>query len=276
VIRWIIAVKNQKYYRWFFYPFVHWYDVLGCIPIGSFRFFRILRIIGLTIRLHKLGFVDLTKTYLYHKAIKYLNILTEEISDRVVLHVLSGLQREIEQGTPVLEQIVHDLVIPKRSELADWLSYKLQQATSTAYHDHIEDLQYYINQKITTAIGNNRELKVISKIPVVGGLVTDNLERTVCDMVESVVDECFQDLASPKNKEVVDDVANLVLDSFVNPDRERDTEMNQTVRDVALDSLELIKEQVRIQQWKVREEFIKEQKNSTNPSEVVEGDHQGP
>lgn len=276
LIRWIIAIKNQKYYRWFFYPFVHWYDVLGCIPIGSFRFFRILRIIGLTIRLHKLGFVDLTKTYLYHKVIKYLNILTEEISDRVVLHVLSGLQREIEQGNPLLEQIVHDLVLPKRRELTDWLSYNLQQATSSAYEAHIEDLQFYINQKLTTAIGSNRELKVISKIPVVGGLVTNNLERTVCDMVESVVDECFQDLASPKNKEVVDDVANLVLDSFINPDRDQDTELNQMVRDIALDSLELVKEQVRIQQWKVREELLKEQKNSTNPSEVIEGDHQSP
>ena len=114
LIRWAIAVKNHKYHRWFFYPFVHWYDVLGCLPIGSFRFLRILRVIGLTIRLHKLGFVNLTNTYLYQKAIKYLNLLTEEVSDRVVLHVLTGVQNQIEEGTPLREKSGYDLSLPRR------------------------------------------------------------------------------------------------------------------------------------------------------------------
>ncbi|GJM30232.1 MAG: hypothetical protein DHS20C17_28670 [Cyclobacteriaceae bacterium] len=272
LVRWAIAIKNQKYHRWFFYPFMHWYDVLGCLPLGSFRFFRILRIVGLTIRLHKLGFVNLTRTYVYKKAIKYLNIITEEISDRVVLHVLSGVQSQIEKGNPVLEQIVHDLILPKRRLLVDWLSYNLQEATSAAYEAHIDDLQYYVNQKLMSAIESNRELKTVSKIPIVGGIVTYNLERTVRDIVNSVVDESFRDLASPKNKEVVDDVANLVLDSFVYQDR--DTELNNLVRDIVLDSLELVKDQVRIQQWKIREELTNEIREETNPTQVVEDDHQ--
>ena len=33
VIRWAAAIARQTYHRWFFYPFVHWYDLLGCIPV---------------------------------------------------------------------------------------------------------------------------------------------------------------------------------------------------------------------------------------------------
>ena len=28
LLRWAIAIKEQIYYRWFFFPFVHWYEVL--------------------------------------------------------------------------------------------------------------------------------------------------------------------------------------------------------------------------------------------------------
>lgn len=257
VVRWIIAIKNKKYHRWFFYPFLHWYDVLGCIPLGSFRFLRVLRVIGLTMRLQKFGVIDLTKTYPYRKFIKYLNILTEEVSDRVVLHVLSGVQREINEGTPVLDKILHDLILPQRAILVEWISRNIQEATSVAYDAHIEELQDYINQKIVTAIENNPELKIVSKIPIVGGVVTNNLGNTICDTVDSVVDECFQDLASPGNKEVVNDVAHLVLDSVISKEEEH-SQLNDVIRDIVVEALELIKDQVRIQQWKVQEELLKE------------------
>ena len=53
-----MAIRKQTYPRWYFYPFLHWYDLLGCIPIGSFRMLRLLRLISLTIRLQKMGIID--------------------------------------------------------------------------------------------------------------------------------------------------------------------------------------------------------------------------
>jgi hypothetical protein len=267
IIRWIIAVKNHKYHRWFFYPFMHWYDVLGCIPLGSFRFLRVLRIIGLTMRLQKFGVIDLTKTYPYRKFVKYLGIATEEVSDRVVLHVLTGIQKEVDGGTPVLRKIVSDLILPKRDELVNWLSTNIQEATATVYNAHIEELQDYINQKIVTAIDNNPELKIVTRIPVLGSVVTNNLEKTICDMVDSVVDECFQDLASPRNRAVIDDATHLVLDSFM---EDTNKQLNDLVEGIVVGALEIIKDQVRIQQWKLQEEFEKETNNAENQPESLE------
>jgi hypothetical protein len=238
--------------------------------LGSFRFLRVLRVIGLTIRLHKFGVIDLTKTYPYRKFIKYMNIITEEISDSVVIHVLSGVQKEIKAGTPVLDQILNDLIQPRKEELVNWISYNIQEATSIAYNAHIDQLQDYINQKIVIAIDNNPELKIISKIPIVGNVVTNNLENTVCDMVDSVVDECFQDLASPRNRVVVSDVTQLVLDSFISKDEEN--QLNYLVKDTVLEALELIKDHVRIQQWKVREELMKNEDVDSDEATVETGE----
>lgn len=100
VIRWIVAIARGTYHRWFFYPFAHWYDLLGCIPVGSFRWLRILRVVGLLMRLQRMGIIDLSQTWLGQTILKYYNIVVEEISDRVVINVLSGAQREIGVAAP--------------------------------------------------------------------------------------------------------------------------------------------------------------------------------
>ena len=60
LLRWLVSINRQAYEKWYFYPFAHWYDVLGCIPIGSFRALRLLRIVSLVMRLQKRGVIDLT------------------------------------------------------------------------------------------------------------------------------------------------------------------------------------------------------------------------
>ncbi len=92
VIRWIVAIARSTYHRWFFYPFAHWYDLLGCIPVGSFRWLRILRVVGLVMRLQRMGIIDLSQTWLGQTILKYYGIVVEEVSDRVVINVLSGAQ----------------------------------------------------------------------------------------------------------------------------------------------------------------------------------------
>ncbi|MGJ8687323.1 MAG: hypothetical protein ACSHWQ_07580, partial [Spongiibacteraceae bacterium] len=42
--RWAFALFNKVYGHWLAYPILHWYDILGCIPVAEFRWLRILRI----------------------------------------------------------------------------------------------------------------------------------------------------------------------------------------------------------------------------------------
>ena len=46
-VRWIVAIKTEEYLRWYFFPFLRWYDLVGCIPLGGTRIFRFLRIFSI-------------------------------------------------------------------------------------------------------------------------------------------------------------------------------------------------------------------------------------
>src|SRR5690554_2876704 len=92
-IRWGYSIKAKVYDRWYFYPFIHWYDLVGCRPVGSLRLLRILRIISIVYRLHQYKIIDVTSTRLYRFVAFYYDAFMEELSDRIVLKVLSEIGR---------------------------------------------------------------------------------------------------------------------------------------------------------------------------------------
>lgn len=268
-IRWGLAIKNRTYYKWFFYPFIHWYDVLGCIPVGSFRFLRVLRIISIGMRLQRLKIIDITKTYLYAIFNKYLNILTEEVSDRVVLNVLGGIQDQVSKGNPLVDQIMTQVIEPQKPAIVEWLSHRLQFIVSEAYGNYREDLQSYVELRIQTAVEHNKEIKNISRIPVIGTTLAKNLQKAINDIVYNVIDQSIKDLGSPGNKVIIDDIAHLSLDALAM--EEEDRQLDQVARNIVLQSLELIKDQVKVQQWKVKEEQLKESQLQNTVNNVEHG-----
>ena len=268
-IRWIIAIKNKTYHSWFFFPFIHWYDILGCIPVGSFRFLRILRVISIILRLQRLQIIDISKSYVYGKFIKYVNIVTEELSDRVVIHVLDEFQDEIKKGNPVTDRIITEVIIPQKTALVNWLSQKIQRISSDAHSAYNEDIRAYVNKLIEEAVDQNREISDIERIPVLGSIIASNLEKVISDIVFSVVNNMIQDLASTNNKIIVEDLADLTFDSFLT--EEGDRELNRIAKDAVLQAIDLLKEQVQVQQWKLRDMEKKEaQIKSRLDKEILE------
>ena len=89
VVRWLIAIVQKRHYRWFFFPFVHWYEVLGCAP--QLRALRLLRVGVIGYRLHELGYKVLPASWL--ATIKfYYQMIMEEISDRVILTAIDNIR----------------------------------------------------------------------------------------------------------------------------------------------------------------------------------------
>jgi hypothetical protein len=268
LIRWGFAVKEKRYHRWFFYPFVHWYDVLGCIPVGQFRFLRILRVISIILRLQKLEIIDLTKTYLFDRIAKYMNILVEEVSDRVVVNVLENIQDEIREGTPVSDRVIMEVIMPQKTLLVEWLSQRLQTVSSDAHQKYNEDIQRYVEKRIADAVKNNREIKDIGMIPVFGSMISRNLENAISDIVYSVVNGIVQDLASTHNRAIVSDLTDLTLESILV--RGNDETVSHMVKEMALQSIEIVKDQVKVKKWKVKDEREKEARIKNRFKEAME------
>lgn len=268
IARWIFAIKDKLYHRWFFYPFINWYDVLGCIPVGEFRFLRILRVVTILLRLQKLEIIDISKSYLFKSAAKYMNILVEEVSDRVVVNVLDNIQDEIRAGTPGSERVITEVIMPQKTHLVEWLSNRLQIVSENAHEAYKDDIKFYVEKRIADAVEHNKEIREIGFIPIVGSMISRNIERAIGDIVFSVVNGIIQDLASANNKGVVEHLTDLTLDTLLA--HSEDDRINEMVREMVLQSIEIVKDQVKVKKWKVKDIEEREEKIKSRLKEAFE------
>lgn len=251
LVSWVIAVARSIYHRWFFYPFVHWYDLLGCVPVAGFRFLRLLRVVTIVYRLHRAGVVDLKESPLGRTASKYYDVLVEEVSDRVVIKMISDVQQEVKNGGPLMEKIVADVIRPRKEELVGWLSGRLQIATARNYREYRQELETYIRNRVTDALEKNREFSRLEAVPVVGQVVKARVERGVADVVTEAMHGFARDLASERNERFVSEVVDLLFDAILA--HEQESELNRMVVETVDRALEMVKRQVAVQQWKLRE-----------------------
>jgi hypothetical protein len=248
VVRWGLAIYRQRYHRWFFYPFVHWYDVLGCIPVSSLRSLRLLRVIAMIPKMQRIGLFDLRETYLFETYEKYRDIVLEEISDRVTVRIIEGLQTEIRGSHHVTERISEEVLAPQREALIQALTHRLQEATAVAYGSQQEDFREYLDDVIREAVTQNREIGSIAALPGVGRPVATLLERAISDIVFNVIDQMVADVASLNNDRVIAEVTALSTDALLSP--KYDERLNHLARSVVLQSLDVIKDHVQIRRWK--------------------------
>ena len=246
VSRWVLAVHRKTYKKWYIFPFTHWYDHLGCIPIGAFHFLRVLRIIIILRKLQDLHIIQWQDTYLIQVYRKYMAIITEEISDRVVAQVLSGMSVELKQGTPVLHQVIERAIAPRTDEIGQWLSSSVTKLIHESYDTRKSSLHQEIGKLVSEAAHRNTELKKMTKLPVFGDMAAEMLERTVRDMIFDITDQIMDYMRSDLSTAVIREALDTLCQSLADPE----SEANHLVQTILLDTIEVLKQQVQIQQWK--------------------------
>ena len=250
-VRWGLAIWRQTYHRWFFYPFIHWYDVLGCIPISSFRFLRVLRVFAIVPKIQRTGLIDLKDTYVYQSYLKYRDILIEEITDRVTVKILDGIQDGVRQGNPITERIVRDVIQPQQEALATAFAHRVQEAAATSYEPYRETFRAYVDDRVQEAVDQNQEIGIIGQIPGVGRPIRSLLQGAISDITFHVVDDVLHDVAAMDNDQLIAEITERSSDALVRG--KYDERLNAILQEIVVDSLELIKEHVQIQQWKLEE-----------------------
>ncbi|MGC8119424.1 hypothetical protein [Marinobacter sp. VGCF2001] len=248
VVRWGYSIKAGIYDRWYFYPFIHWYDLVGCIPVGSLRFLRILRVISIIYRLHQYKIIDFTKTRLFQFVSFYYEAFMEELSDRIVIKVLTGVQEEVKKGSPLFDRIQQDILYPRRAMLADWLSERVALAAQEGYVPNRGALRAYMENRVDEALKQNLELSRLKYLPVVGPTIQDTLENAVGDIVANVIHQILEDLGSTSNHAFVEDIVNVFLPE---PDHElHEQSRNDALIQLIVEVVDVIKDQVRVKRWR--------------------------
>ena len=276
IVGWCISVFKKKE-RIFKYPLSHWYDILGCIPAGSLLFLRLLRVVSIFIRLSKKKLVNLSKITIFRKLIKIYNIILEEIADRVVLNILSGIKSNVRSGMPVSKDIIEKIVIPHKDRITSLILSKVRDIAKREYDAHKTELANYIKSNSRRAVEGNKELAKLKLIPVVGNQITETISKSVSQTVVSVVDNIATDILSDDGQEKVKALSTEVTD-FAFEDLEK--QLSPIVTDIVVESIALIARAAGVRQWKLNEmrERITIAKNAANPDkeliERLENDYQ--
>ncbi len=250
VVRWVLSSIKHGKEQIFLFPLLYWYDGLGCVPIAGFRWLRLLRIFSLLVRLQKSGLINVKKFFVFSLFKRFTDIVVEEISDRVIVKTLEGVKAEVKKGNPLTDQIIKDVLKPQSKEVVKWLSGRIQLVSSNIYRHRREDIKKYVDSRLKDAVLQNKEVKLLGKIPVVGGQINTMLESAIRDIVFSVIDSLFVDLQE-NNQVLSEELAHISNDMFTLI--ENDNQLDGIIENIINQSIDIIIKQVEIKEWKVEE-----------------------
>ncbi len=240
--RWIISSIKKEFDSWVAFPFVYWYDLMGCIPFGTFRFLRLFRIISLIVRLQKRQIIDISDSWWYKGFNRYFQIFVEEVSDRVVVNVLNGVQKEMLYGDETIKRVVNEAIIPNQERFSEWIASRVQFAIGETYKQHREDFKTYVDQTVQEAVDNNVELQRLEMIPIFGKQISNALSSSIADISFSVIERMMKDLSDIKSQSVVYQAVDIGAKTALYTSS--DAEVERISVDVVSQTIEVLKEQV--------------------------------
>ncbi len=243
-VRWMVSVRNTTYSRWFYYPFIHWYDLVGCIPLTGARMLRFLRVFSIIYRLHKYRIIDIRQSSIYQFLAFYYDVLLEELSDRVIIKVISGIQRDIEHDNTLSHRIINELVTPRLERLSVSTTL-ITGSISEAMHsqaDHPFSVQ--LRESVVSAMRNNDDLARLKAVPLVGEQLVRELETAVAQVVIDTIAGLIGELPELLKAEKLRESLRTGEAAWNDLDRE--------ILDLIHEILEFAKHQVARQQWKAR------------------------
>lgn len=241
---WAVALYERRYARWYYYPFAHWYDVLGCIPLAGFRWLRVLRVGTLLIRLQRLGLIDMRRWALFGLVNRYYLLLIEELADRVMVRLFSRMQQEIGASDDLSRRLLQDVARPRKERLLRDLSRRLQGMLETGYRDNRGAIEGYVGSLIHQALAENPELRNLRRLPL-GGRVADSLDDALSDVAARLLAGAVDGLRGPQFQRLAGNLADEFFEAWVYQDENTDLALEELLVDV----IEVLKQQVLDRRW---------------------------
>lgn len=248
LVRWSIAIAKKTYYRWFFFPFVHWYEVLGCFPL--LRPLRLLRATVIIKRLHSLGIQIIPERWL-KSARFYYHVLLEELSDRVILTAVGNIRAQM-RHKDAQGSLIHRTIIANRQEIEQAVGELLRLELAPRLKEALsakngEKLAIDIGMAVERALSQTPEFRRYLKlIPIAGGMIEAQITtigKHIGENVTTAINAHFLDDAT------LDVIINQIAQGVANIDTTH-PEVQTLIHKISEDALKAFEDQVKIQQWK--------------------------
>ena len=243
-IRWLIAIINKHHARWFFFPFIHWYEILAIIP--QLRFLRLFRAGIIAYRLHELGY-QIIPQHWHETGRFYYQVIMEELSDRIVITVLDGIRHELDTSS-THKKIIHDLVNHHREMFAKALADLLQDNLATELKQQREYLAQHVGDIVQKAVADTPEIhQLLRPFPIVGSHIENQLKNIGRRLGENITQGLLEPFVEkPLNQSNLTYQHIALKLSQVNIDQ---ASLESFVESAVYESLESIRKQVKVKQW---------------------------
>lgn len=247
-VRWMLAIVNHTYHRWFFFPFVHWYEVLACFP--ALRALRLLRAGIIIKRLHEVGIKVIPQRWI-NSARFYYGVILEELSDRVILTSTDNIREQIKRSK-THDKLIQDTIDKNRdafeNAVLELLRAELSPKLSLAFNNQVgEQLSFDIGIAVERALIDTPELKKYLKlIPIAGNLIENQITTIGKNIGENVTTSVNSHLFDDKT---LDALMVQIAKGVASIDTDRPA-LQKLVANVVEDALSAFEQQVKAQQWK--------------------------
>ncbi|MDO4441696.1 MAG: hypothetical protein Q4B81_05905 [Moraxella sp.] len=247
-VRWVLAIVNHTYHRWFFFPFVHWYETLGCFP--ALRALRLLRAGVIIKRLHDVGIQVIPKRWI-NSGKFYYGVALEELSDRVILTATDNIREQIRRSN-THDKLIQDTINKNRAAfeaaLLELLRAELSPRLQAAFMNQTgEQLSSDIGLAVEQALIDTPEFrKYLKLIPIAGHLIENQITHIGKHIGENVTTAVNGHLFS---EQTLDALMVQIAQGIANIDTDRPA-LQRLVSGIVEDSLSAFEQQIKTQQWK--------------------------
>jgi hypothetical protein len=240
IARWYLALRRRTHAKWFFFPIFNWYDVLGLIPLGAFRIFRLLRAVSMYMRLRRSELTNVGQD-IFSRTVAYVsNIITEEVADRVALRILSELHEEISDGTHT--RIVRSTVEPRLDEVRQVLASQIR--TILTDPTTLANLRALLQLNLDAAVEESQTLKAV---PMPGVVLRPLVRATGGLILDTALEAISATLDSEEGQRALDEVADSIIDAVAyGPGL---AQVEALTKDVTLQVIDHLKELVAVKKW---------------------------
>lgn len=249
--RWAISIIYNHHRRWFFFPFVHWYEILACLP--SFRALRLLRAVAIGYRLYQLGYNVIPKSWL-KIGFFYYSMILEELSDKIVLTVLDGVERELKSAAPH-HNLVQDLVDQHRQMISNAVAEVLQNNLANALQQQRQTIVDNVGQIVSRSITQTPELhSLLRLIPVIGSRIEQQIQTIGQHLGENITQGLLDPFIQSNSSNQLANPALNTSANYIGQIKIDTPELEKLVESMVYSSIESIRTQVKVQHWRKLEQ----------------------
>jgi hypothetical protein len=214
-IGWILALRRSSD-RWYRYPLVHWYDVLGLFP-GQMRVFRLFRLVSMYTRIYRGEVREVRDNAIKRVSTRVARLVADEVTTHVELRVVGRLLTELEEQT--FRDALEASLLRHRFELIDVAVDQLEHVANDPKTQE-QALQL-------AALTTDEVLQKTHSWPMARGLTHSLVERATVATLAAL----GRTLASKEGRRTV---KNLVANA-VAPSHAKDERLTSIVSAVAVD-----------------------------------------